>query len=71
MKKADKPVVSVNGDNNKVEVKVNITKTTSKSAALMIALSVVIGAALLAVSHCCPELLADVVRVIVSMVIGS
>lgn len=72
MKKADNPVVIVNGNNNSVEVKVNITKTSSKTpAAIVIALSVISVAAILAVSQCCPELLADFVRWIISIAIGG
>ena len=68
VKKADNPVIIINGDNNKV------TLGESKShlpAAIAIALGVFAGAAVLAVSHCCPELLADFVRWIVSVAINS
>ncbi len=70
MKKADNPVVTVSGDNNKVEV--NVTKTSSNTpAAITISLGVVVGAAVLAVSLCCPELLADFVRWIISVAVGG
>ena len=59
MKKADKPVIIINGDNNKISLG---EKGSHLSAAIAIALGVVVGAAILAVSHCCPELLADFVR---------
>ena len=68
MKKADIPVIIINGDNNKV------TLGESKShlpAAIAIALGVFAGAAVLAVSHCCPELLADFVHWIVSVAVNS
>ncbi|MBQ7254640.1 MAG: hypothetical protein IJS31_00095 [Oscillospiraceae bacterium] len=68
VKKADNPVIIINGDNNKV------TLGESKShlpAAIAIALGVFAGAAVLAVSHCCPELLADFVRWIISVAINS
>ena len=68
VKKADNPVIIINGDNNKV------TLGESKShlpAAIAIALGVFAGAAVLAVSHCCPELLADFVRWIVSVAVNS
>lgn len=68
MKKADDRVIIINGDNNKV------TLGESKShlpAAIAIALGVFAGAVVLAVSHCCPELLADFVRWLVCIAIGS
>ena len=72
VKKADNPVVIVKGDNNEVEVKVNVTNTSSNTpAAIAIALGVIAGAAVLAVSHCCPELLADFVRWLISTAIGG
>ena len=72
MKKADNPVVIINGDNNDVEVKVNVTNTSSNTpAAIAIALGVFAGAAVLAVSQCCPELLADFVRWLISTAIGG
>lgn len=72
MKKADNPVVIVYGNDNNVEVKVNVTETPSKTpAAIVIALSVITVAAILAVSQCCPELLADFVRWIISIAIGG
>lgn len=70
MKKADNPVVIVKGDNN--EVKVSVTNTSSNTpAAIAIALGVFAGAAVLAVSLCCPELLADFVRWLISTVISG
>lgn len=72
VKKADNPVVAVNGDNNNVEVTVNITETSSKTpVAVAIALGAVAIAAVLAVSLCCPELLADFVCWLIGVVIGS
>lgn len=76
VKKADNPVVIVKGDNNdvevKVKVKVNVTNTSSNTpAAIAIALGVFAGAAVLAVSLCCPELLADFVRWLISTAIGG
>ena len=72
MKKADNPVVIVKGDNNEVEVKVNVTNTSSNTPAVIaIALGVFAGAAVLAVSLCCPELLADFVRWLISTAIGG
>ncbi len=68
MRKADKHVIIINGDNNK------LTLGESKSylpAAIVIALGVFAGAAVLAVSFCCPELLADFVRLIISVAVGS
>lgn len=75
MKRADKNVdINVNtfGIDNKVEVNITINKSPSKiSAAVAIALSVLAGVALLAVSLCCPEMLVDVVRFIINMAFGS
>ncbi len=67
MKKADRPVIIVYGDNNKV----NINESKSHfSVAVVIALSVVV-AAVLAVSYCCPEKLADFVRWILSIAVSG
>ena len=68
MRKADKHVIIINGDNN------NLTFGESKShlpAAIAIALGIFAGAAVLVVSFCCPELLADFVRLIISVAVGS
>lgn len=68
MKKADRPVIIVYGDNNKV----NINESKSHfPAAVVIALSVVVAAAVLAVSFCCPEMLADFVRWILSIAVSG
>lgn len=67
MKKADNPVIIMIGDNNKL----NLGESKSRlPAAIVIALGVFAGAAVLAVSHCCPELLADFVRFIISAAVG-
>ena len=72
VKKADNPVVIINGDNNEVEVNVTITETSSNTpAATVIAIGAFAGSAVLAVSLCCPELLADFVRWIISIVVGG
>lgn len=72
MKKADNPVVIVNGDNNNVEVKVTVTEAPSNPpAAVVIARYAFAAVAVLAVSHCCPDLLADIVRWIISFVNGG
>lgn len=75
MKRADKNIViNVNnvGIDNKVEVNVNVNKSPIKTpAAVVIALSVIAGAAILAVSFCCPEMLVDVVRFIIDIASGS
>ncbi len=68
MKKADNRVIIINGDNNKL----NFGESKSRlPAAIVIALGVFAGAAVLAVSLCCPELLADFVRFIISVAVGS
>lgn len=75
MKRADKNIViNVNnvGIDNKVEVNVNVNKSPIKTpAAVVIALSVIARAAILAVSLCCPEMLVDVVRFIIDIASGS
>ena len=72
MKRTDNPVVIINGDNNDVDVKVFVTETPSKiPVAVVIAIAAVVVASVLAVSHCCPELLAVFVRWIISIAIGS
>ena len=75
MKRADKNIViNVNtvGIDNKVEVNVNVNKSPiTPPAAFVIALSVVAGVAILAVSLCCPEKLVDVVRFIIDIASGS
>ena len=68
MKKADNRVIIINGDNNKL----NLGESKScLPAEIAIALGVFAGAVVLAVSHCCPELLADFVRFIISVAVGS
>ena len=72
MKKTDNPVVHIYGNNNNVEVKVNVTETSSKMpVAVTIAIALIVAAAILAISLCCPELLADFVRWIVSIAISG
>lgn len=75
MKRADKNIViNVNnvGIDNKVEVNVNVNKSPiNPPAAVVIALSVIAGAVILAVSLCCPEMLVDVVRFIIDIASGS
>ena len=72
MKKTDNPVVHIYGNNNKVDVKVNVTETSSKMpVAVTIAIALIVAASILAISLCCPELLADFVRWIVSIAIGG
>ena len=52
--------------------KLELTETPSKTpAAVVIAIAAIVVAAVLAVSLCCPELLADFVRWIISAVIGG
>lgn len=70
VKKTDMPVVIVNGNNNKVKVKV----TSEASSKTLFAIAIVlflIALAVLAVLFCCPELLPDFVRWIISVAIGS
>jgi tetrahydromethanopterin S-methyltransferase subunit C len=69
VKKADKPnVVIIYGDNNKV----SYGGTGSQIPAIaIIAFGFLIAIAVLAVSLCCPDLLAEFVRWIISKVIGG
>lgn len=72
MRKTDNPVVHIYGNNNNVEVKVDITETSSKMpVAVTIAIAIIVAATILAVSLCCPELLTDFVRWIISIAIGD
>lgn len=75
MKRTDKNIViNVNtvGIDNQVNVNVNVNKSPTKTpAAIVIAIGVIAGAAILAVSLCCPEMLVDVVRCIVNVASGS
>lgn len=68
MKKADKPnvVINIYGDNNKV----TLGGSRSHLPAIVISL-VLIAIAVLIVSRCCPDLLADFVRWIVGKAINS
>ena len=75
VKRTDKNVfinTNVVGIDNKVEVNGTINKSPSKiPAAIAIALGVVAGATILAVSFCCPEMLVDVVRLIIDVASGN
>lgn len=68
MKKTDKVIIVINGDNNKIslgESKFNLTNAIT----LVFASFIVI--AILVVSYCCPEKLADLVRWIISIAIDG
>ena len=72
MKRTGNHVIIINGDNNEVEVNVTITETSSNTpAATVIAIGAFAGAAVLAVSRCCPELLDDLVRWMIGQAIGG
>ena len=66
MKKADKPSVVINiyGDNNKVSY-------GGKRSHLPVIAIIVVAMAVLAISLCCPDLLADFVRWIIGKAINS
>lgn len=68
MNKADKPnvVVNIYGDNNKV----TLGGSRSHLPATVICL-VALTIAVLIVSHCCPDLLADFVRWIIGKAVNS
>ena len=63
MKKTDIPSVIINGDNNTVNFGEKKSRT---SAAIIIAAGLVVGAAVLAVSRCCPELFTDFIHWIIT-----
>lgn len=69
MKRANRPGVNIDlkieGDNNKVNV--SFGEKHSYRTAIIIALGIIGGAIVLAVSLCHPELLADFVRSIISL----
>jgi len=67
MKKADKPdVVIIKGNNNKVSF------GGGKPPFLPLAIVILaIAIAVLAVSLCCPDMLADFVRLVISMALSS
>ena len=72
VRKTDVPVVSVCGNNNNVEVEINVIKTSPKiSVVTIITIVIIVVASVLAVSFCCPELLDDYVRLLISKAIGS
>lgn len=65
VKKTDMPhIIIVNGDNNKVSFG---EKTSLPRAIVILAISIVIAVAILAISLCCPELLADIVRWLINI----
>ena len=66
MKKADKPeVVIIEGDNNKVSF--GGGRSFLQLAIVVLAIIMVI----LAISLCCPERLADVVRLVISIALNG
>ncbi len=68
MKKTDKVIIVINGDNNKIslgESKLNLTNAITLVFASLIVI------AILVVSYCCPEKLADLVRWIISIAIDG
>lgn len=65
MKSADNQNITIVGDNN------NIVITRGSISLIDVIKIVAIASILLVVFHCCPELLADVVRWIISAAIGS
>ena len=69
MKQADKPsVIIITGENNKVY----LGETQSHRSAIVIAVIIIaVIVAVLTVSHCCPELLAEFVRWIIGIAIGD
>ena len=67
MKKADKPAVVINGNNNKVSIGGTNLLPIAIVAFALGALAIVV----LAISLCCPELLADFIRWIVGTAINS
>lgn len=69
MKKTDIPdIIIVNGNNNKFSFG---EKAALPCAIVILAIAIVVAVAVLAMSLCCPDLLADVVRWIFSKAINS
>lgn len=66
MKKTGKPVVTIYGNNNKVTFSENKSHLSYATV-----IKLLIAVAVLAVSLCCPELRADIVRWIISVALGS
>ena len=71
MKKADMPV-DVKGNNNDIKIQIvnnniNITEPSKTPVAIVIAFTVIAVVTILAVSYCCPEMLAEFVRCIISI----
>lgn len=72
VRKTGNPIVNINGDNNSVEVKVTYTKTLPNVPTTIVIVSIIIVVAfVLAVLHCCPELFAEFVRSIISIISGN
>lgn len=67
MKKADLPCIIIIGDNNKVSLS---GKNSFPTLAILIALCA-IAFIVLAISLCCPELLADFIRWMIGQVVGN
>jgi len=73
VKKTDKPVVIINGDNNIVNFgEYNTPNSVAvKALSFGIVIGLSIAVAILAISHCCPELLIEFVRLTINWAIGS
>ena len=67
VRKADKPYVVIIGDNNKVSLGGKIFPPIAIAMITLGSLAIVV----LAISLCCPELLADFVRWIISMTVSG
>ena len=66
MKHLDNNVtIIVNGDNNQIRLE---QQSCSKCLKLVAAIAILIAAAVLAVSHWCPEKLADFIQIVSSLV---
>ncbi len=69
MKKTDIPdIVIIYGDKNKVSFG---EKNALPRAIVILAIAIVVAVAVLAISLCCPDLLADIVRWIICEAISS
>ena len=69
MKKADKPsYIIIIGDKNKVSLG---EMRSHRSAIVIAAFLVAVAVTVLAISYCCPELLAEFVRWIIGIAINS
>lgn len=72
MSKTDKSkVIIVFGDNNKIYTGERSALTRAIHAFAIALLLIALVVAVLVISHCCPDLCADAVRLIISSIVNS